>query len=118
MTYSPLSYGWHALSARKAWFSRQLRVPYALVLACVAFYQAHCSAAGAGAASAQDDTVLTKVKERVVTDQDRAYWAFRKPVACPVPQARARERVRTPVDAYLLPKLEAKGLTFSPDASK
>src|SRR5213593_2341700 len=106
MTYSPRNSEWHAMSPRRACFSRHLKVHHFLVLACVAFCQAPCSAAVAGAADAEDGTVVTKVKERVVTDQDRTYWAFRKPVAGPVPQARASERFRTPVDAFLLAKLE------------
>lgn len=59
-----------------------------------------------------------RVKKDVVTDEDRAHWGFRKPVASPVPQVRATERVRTPIDAFLLSQLEARGLTFSPDAAK
>ena len=53
-----------------------------------------------------------------VTDEDRNFWAFRPPVAAPVPQAHASDRVRTPVDSFLLARLEAKGLKFSPDASR
>ncbi len=51
-----------------------------------------------------------------VTDQDRQFWAFRKPVRPPVPRVRDTGRVRTPVDAFVLARLESKGLTFSPDA--
>jgi hypothetical protein len=35
-----------------------------------------------------------------------------------VPQPAGRDRVRTPIDAFLLARLEAKGLTLSPDASR
>ncbi len=34
------------------------------------------------------------------------------------PPMRSRERVRTPIDAFLLAKLETKGLGFSPDAER
>ncbi len=54
----------------------------------------------------------------LVTDADRAFWAFRAPVAAPVPPVTARDRVRTPIDAFLLSLLEGKGLTFSSDASR
>ncbi|MBM3774986.1 MAG: DUF1553 domain-containing protein [Acidobacteria bacterium] len=53
-----------------------------------------------------------------VTEKDRQFWAFRKPVAAPPPAVKNRQRVRTPVDAFLLAKLESKGLAFSPEASK
>jgi hypothetical protein len=51
-----------------------------------------------------------------ITEQDRNFWAFRKPVRPPVPSVRDTARVRTAVDAFVLARLEAKGLTFSPDA--
>jgi hypothetical protein len=51
-----------------------------------------------------------------VTESDRQFWAFRKPVRPPVPRVRDAGRVRTPVDAFVLARLEAKGLTFAPDA--
>ena len=53
-----------------------------------------------------------------VTEEDRQFWSFRKPVAAPVPQVKNRKRVRTPIDAFLLKRLESEGLGFSPDASK
>lgn len=71
-----------------------------------------------GAAGLAANKVVSQAKERVVTDEDRAYWAFRKPMAMDVPQVRATNRVRTPIDAFLLAKLEGKGLTFSADAQK
>jgi mono/diheme cytochrome c family protein len=54
----------------------------------------------------------------VVTDDDRNFWAFVPPVAAPVPEPNVQHRVRTPVDSFLLMRLEAKGLTFSPEASR
>jgi hypothetical protein len=53
-----------------------------------------------------------------VTDEDRQFWAFRPPAPQPVPQVQAQDRVRTPIDAFLLARLEAKELTFSLDASR
>lgn len=71
-----------------------------------------------GAKGMEAVKIVALPKERVVTDQDRAFWAFRKPVAAPFPRVRGADRVRTPVDAFLLAKLEGKGLGFSPDAAK
>lgn len=53
-----------------------------------------------------------------VTPEDRQYWAFRRPARPALPAVRAFDRARTPVDAFLLARLEPKGLGFSPDAEK
>jgi len=53
-----------------------------------------------------------------ITDEDRQFWAFQKPMAVPLPEVKAKQRVRTPIDQFILAKLESRGLTFSPDASK
>jgi mono/diheme cytochrome c family protein len=51
-----------------------------------------------------------------VSDRDRQFWAFR-PLAPSRPPAPAdASRVRTPVDALLLERLAARGLTFSSPA--
>ncbi|MYC82436.1 MAG: DUF1553 domain-containing protein [Acidobacteria bacterium] len=53
-----------------------------------------------------------------VTDEDRKFWSFLPPVRPPAPQVRSSHLVRTPVDAFLLAKLEDRGLSFSPPASR
>jgi uncharacterized protein DUF1553/uncharacterized protein DUF1549/cytochrome c len=55
---------------------------------------------------------------RQISEQDRQFWSFRKPSSAPVPKLKGNHRVRTPIDSFVLAKLEAKGLTFAPDASK
>ena len=53
-----------------------------------------------------------------ITPEERAYWFF-QPLRQPQPpEAVAADRVRTPVDAFLLAKLREKGLAFAPDADK
>jgi Protein of unknown function (DUF1549)/Planctomycete cytochrome C len=56
--------------------------------------------------------VLTVKEEKVViTEAAKNYWCY-KPVKCPdVPAVRNRDWVRNPIDAFLLAKLEAQGLT-------
>jgi hypothetical protein len=71
----------------------------------------------AGAPAASSDPVVED-PGRKITEQDRKFWAFQKPVRPPVPRVREGERVRTPLDAFVLAKLEAKGLTLSPDAER
>lgn len=56
--------------------------------------------------------------EPVVTDADRSFWAFRPPVAAPVPVTASRHLVRTPIDSFLLARQEARGLSFSPEAAR
>ena len=61
------------------------------------------------------DVLLTCGK---ITEEDRNFWAFR-PLARPtVPKVKGSQRVRTAIDAFLLSKLESKGLTFSANAPK
>src|SRR5207245_2054876 len=56
------------------------------------------------------------VVEAPITAKDRQFWAFRPPVRPKVPQVKNSARVRTPIDAFILAKLEASKLDFSPDA--
>ena len=53
---------------------------------------------------------------RAISEEDRQFWAFRKLVPVHVPSVRQVEKVRTPIDAFVLSKLENKGLGFSPEA--
>jgi mono/diheme cytochrome c family protein len=53
-----------------------------------------------------------------ISDKDRQFWAFRKPIRSSVPKVTRGQRVRTPIDTFVLAKLEQKGLTLSPDAPK
>ena len=59
---------------------------------------------------------FTEAEARPVSAADRQAWAFRKPVAPPVPSVRNQARARTPIDQFLLARLEAGKLAFSPDA--
>lgn len=52
------------------------------------------------------------------TDSERAHWAF-QPVARPaIPLPADPSRVRTPIDAFVLDKLNEHGLDFSPGVGK
>ena len=53
-----------------------------------------------------------------ITETDRQYWFF-QPIRKPAPpKVRDANRVRTPIDAFVLDKLAAKNLTFAPDADR
>jgi hypothetical protein len=45
------------------------------------------------------------------------HWAFQSPVPPTVPQPRAKKRVRNPIDAFVLARLESRGLSLSTDAA-
>jgi hypothetical protein len=53
-----------------------------------------------------------------ITPEERAYWFF-QPLSDPQPPAAApADRVRTPIDAFLLARMREKDLAFSPDADR
>jgi mono/diheme cytochrome c family protein len=54
----------------------------------------------------------------VLTPEERAYWAFRPVRRPPVPAVQTAEPVRTPIDAFLLARLQARGLAFAPEADR
>ncbi|MSQ96577.1 MAG: DUF1549 domain-containing protein [Gemmataceae bacterium] len=59
-----------------------------------------------------------KKGEFAITDKDRAHWAY-QPVKRPaLPDVKNKGWVRNPIDAFILAKLEAKGLAPAPPASK
>ncbi len=54
-----------------------------------------------------------------VTESDRAFWSFRSVVRPAVPDVDSNGPVRTPIDAFILSRLQKEhGTDFNPDASK
>ena len=52
----------------------------------------------------------------LITEEERSHWSF-QPIQKPkVPTVNTADRVRSPIDAFLLHKLEAQGFTFSEEA--
>ena len=45
------------------------------------------------------------------------HWSYRIPRKARLPKVRAGARVRTPIDRFVLKKLEGEGLSYSPDAN-
>jgi hypothetical protein len=54
----------------------------------------------------------------LITPQARSWWSFRKPVKSRVPAVKNNDQVRTPIDAFILAKLEAKGWKMRPEADR
>ncbi|MEX2261431.1 MAG: PSD1 and planctomycete cytochrome C domain-containing protein [Bryobacteraceae bacterium] len=72
----------------------------------------------AGAPANLPAATVAAVEPASVSEKDRQFWAFQKPLRPPVPEVRNSALGRTPVDAFLLEKLEAKKLSFAPEASR
>lgn len=51
-------------------------------------------------------------------DEHRKHWAFQKPAAVTPPQVRQQKLVRSAIDAFVLRRLEAEGLTPAPAAGR
>jgi hypothetical protein len=55
-------------------------------------------------------TTLAAPKEPALTEQDQAHWSFQKPRRFDPPKVRATEWVRSPIDAFILARLEKEAL--------
>ncbi len=54
----------------------------------------------------------------ILTEEDRAHWSFQPVIRSPVPRVASAERARTPVDAFLLARLEREELSFAEEADR
>ena len=73
----------------------------------------------AGAPAAPKQAAVGKdAKDPLVSDEDRKFWSFQSPKRPQIPAVNNQKLVRTPLDAFLLQKLEAKNLSFSPPAER
>ncbi|HVC97985.1 MAG TPA: PSD1 and planctomycete cytochrome C domain-containing protein [Pirellulales bacterium] len=68
----------------------------------------------AGAPAQQPDAVPPLPPP--VSERDRQFWAFQTLARPKPPSVADGARVRNPIDAFVLARLEARGLTFSPAA--
>jgi cytochrome c553 len=63
--------------------------------------------------------VATTSPDPLVTDRDRDFWAFQPPRRPPVPEVTTGTAVpRNPIDAFIVQKLKAKGLSLAPEADR
>ena len=56
--------------------------------------------------------------EAAETKDPKNHWAFKPPVRPDVPEMKNRKWVRTPIDHFVLARLEKEGLKASPEADK
>jgi hypothetical protein len=62
--------------------------------------------------------VLSPFEFTSATRAGRDWWSLRPPRRATLPSVKQHDRVRTPIDAFVLAKLEAAGLAFSDDADR
>ncbi|MGB8853350.1 MAG: PSD1 and planctomycete cytochrome C domain-containing protein [Pirellulales bacterium] len=74
-------------------------------------------AAGAPEGTVQPD-VPNGLPDPLVSEEERKFWSFQPPRRPPLPAVKDESLVRTPVDAFVLAKLEAAGLPFAPEADR
>jgi len=67
---------------------------------------------------AQEPDVASTTPDTLINDKDRDFWAFRPPQPVQVPAVRQTARVCNPIDAFVLEKLEQKGLSLSTEADR
>ena len=69
--------------------------------------------------STSSRTSPTTTPDPLVTDKDRDFWAFRPPRPVAVPAVRHAERVRNPIDAFVLAEARShRASTFRPEADR
>ncbi len=54
----------------------------------------------------------------VLTEEEKSFWAFQPVRRSDLPEVEDRTLVRTPIDTFLLAKLETQSLSFSPEADR
>ncbi|QVL34104.1 DUF1549 domain-containing protein [Telmatocola sphagniphila] len=74
-------------------------------------------AAGANEKVVEPD-VATTTPDPLVGEKDRSFWSFQPPKKVAVPQPDQAALVKNPIDAFVLRKLESKGLTLSKEADR
>ena len=70
------------------------------------------------AAGAPGPEAIALPPDALVKDADRQFWSFQPPKRPAVPAVKNQALVRNPIDAFLLEKLEAKGLRYSREADR
>ena len=64
------------------------------------------------------NTSYADYREKKITDQDRNWWAFQKPVRHPLPKVADQRWAKNPIDTFVKASLDAKGLTPAPQADR
>ena len=65
-----------------------------------------------------EETIVELPPRTMISEDDRSFWAFRIPVRRPLPVVQHEHRNRTPIDRFILRRLEAAGASFAADADR
>jgi len=65
-----------------------------------------------------DDPEDQSKNEHTIPLDEREFWSFQPPRRPKVPRVQAQDRVRNPIDSFILRKLEKEGLSLAPDAER
>jgi hypothetical protein len=68
--------------------------------------------------SAESEAALQAKEAARITQHDRDWWAFRKPVKPAVPAVAHKDQVWRPIDAFVLAQLERKGWKMEREADR
>jgi hypothetical protein len=74
--------------------------------------------AAPAAAPATASSEYKGYKEKQFSDEDRAWWAFQKPVRNPAPRVADEQWSKNPIDAFVRAMMDKKGLTPAPQADR
>ena len=72
--------------------------------------------AGGAVTARPEPDVLTDAD--LITEEERAWWSFQPIVRPTPPVVKKSESVRTPIDAFVIARLERDGFGLSPDANR
>ncbi len=70
------------------------------------------------AGGAKGPETASNADEALVKEADRKFWSFQPPTHPTVPAVKNQALVRNPIDAFLLEKLNAKSLSYAPQAGR
>ena len=62
--------------------------------------------------------VATTTRDPLVSDEDRTFWSYQPPRQSSLPRESAAAAVRNSIDAFVLEKLQVKGLGFAPEPDR
>lgn len=65
-----------------------------------------------------EPVAVNPASDPLVSDEDRRFWSFQPPRRPDPPSVSDSSRVRQPLDAFLLAKLEEAGINFAPEADR
>ena len=74
-------------------------------------------AQGMPESSVASDVFMTD-PDPLVSDEDRQFWSFQPPRTGPIPSVDNKSRIRNPIDAFVLEKLEEVGLSLSSESDR